>query len=229
MGNVRIARTIRAADMAAARASLAPTGEEGLALVAGPADTLARLLVDQVLPSSLGRLGELEVGLVVNTPVGDNGRVRGGLLGLGGPALAAGLLLLLGALGRVASALLAPDVLAARAFLGYTKRGVAQVAVAADAHADRLLGAEGGSLGRPPFAGVDLEAESLAELLGALLVELATRHTGDAFGDLGFGLGRFTGAWLASGTPRKRCGTTRRSPRHQSVDVQLAGWGLDVN
>lgn len=196
--NLRIARTIRAAEVPAASASLTPTGEQGLALVAGPADSLARLPVDQILASSLGRLGQLEVGLVVNPPVGGDGRVRGRLLGLGGPALAASLLLLLTALGRVAGALLATDVLAVGAFLGYTKRGVAQMAVASDAHADRLLGAESGSLGRPPFAGVDLEPESLAELLGTLLVELAPRHSGDALGDFGFGLGGFTGARLAS-------------------------------
>ncbi|MBE3041181.1 hypothetical protein IMZ48_01050 [Candidatus Bathyarchaeota archaeon] len=71
------------------------------------------------------------------------------------------------------------------------------MAVAADAHADRLLGAEGGSLSRPPLAGVDLEPEPFAELLGALLVELAARDPGDALGDLGLDLDGFTGMLLA--------------------------------
>ena len=73
------------------------------------------------------------------------------------------------------------------------------MAVASDAHADRLLGAESGSLGRPPFAGVDLEAESLAELLGTLFIDLAPGDPGDALGDLRFGLGggRLTAIELA--------------------------------
>ena len=171
--------------------------------MAVPADTLARLLVDQVLAARLGRLGQLEVDLLVSAPVGHDGGVRGLLLGLGGATLAAGLLLLLGPLGRVASALLAADVRAVGAFLGYAEGGIAQVAVAAYAHADGLLGAESGALGGPPLAGGDLEAEPLAEQLGALLEELAPGDPGDALGELLVGLGGSgsgpTGIWLASG------------------------------
>lgn len=171
--------------------------------MAVPADTLTRLLVDQVLAVRLGRLGQLEVGFLVGTPVRHNGGVRGLLLGLGGAALAAGLLLLLGPLGRVASALLAADVRAAGAFLGYAECGIAQVTVAAHAHADGLLGAESGALGGPPLAGGDLEAEPLAKQLGALLEELAPGDPGDALGELVVGLGGsgsgFAGIWLASG------------------------------
>lgn len=192
--------------MAAASASLAAAGKQGVTLVAVPADTLARLLVDQVLAARLGGLGQLEVDLLVGAPVGHDGRVRGLLLGLGGAALAAGLLLLLGPLGRVASALLAAGVRAVGALLGYAERGVAQVAVAAHAHADGLLGAESGALGGPPLAGGDLEAEPLAEQLGALLEELAPGDPGDALGELVVGLlggsgsgSGFTGIWLASG------------------------------
>lgn len=203
-GNVRVARTVRAADMAAASAILAAAGKQGVALVAGPADTLARLLVDQVLAARLGGLGQLEVNLLVDAPVGHDGRVRGLLLSLGGATLAAGLLLLLGPLGRVASALLAAGVRAAGALLGYAERSIAQVAVAAHAHADGLLGAESGALGRPPLAGGDREAETLAEQLGALLEELAPGDPGDALGELVVGLlggsgSGFTGIWLASG------------------------------
>lgn len=201
--NLRVARTVRAADMTAARASLTAAGKQSVTLVAVPADTLARLLVDQVLAARLRRLRQLEVDLLVGTPIGHDGRVRGLLLGLGSASLTAGLLLLLGPLGRVASALLAPDVRAVGAFLGYAERDVAQVAVAPHAHADGLLGAESGALGGPPLAGGDLEAEPFAEQLGALLEELAPGDPGDAIGELVVGLGGggggFTGVWLASG------------------------------
>ena len=195
--NLRVSGAIRAAYVAAAGAGLAPTGEHCVALVAVPAHTLAGLLVDQVLATGLRRLCQLEVGLLINTPIGHNGRVRGELLGLGRAALTAGLLLLLGTLGRVASALLASGVRTVRTLLGHTEGSVAQMAVAPDAHANRLLGAESSTLGRPPLAGIDLEAEALAELLSALLIDLAPGDPGDALGDLGFDLGLLTSTRLA--------------------------------
>ena len=191
--NLRITRTIGATDVTALSASLATASKQGVALVAVPANPLARLPVHQVLASGLRRLGQLELGLLlIDAPVRHNDGVGSGFLRLRSPALTAGLLLLLGTLGRIASALLATDMRATGALLGHAERGVALMAGTPDAHANRLFGTEGSPLSRPPLTGVDLEPELLAELLGTLLIELAPRDSNDAFGKLGLFLGDIT-------------------------------------
>jgi len=149
-------------------ASLVAGREEFLALATIPPNPLARLLMHQVLTSLLARAGQDHL-LLREVPVRDDGLVLGALLEQGGPLPAALLPLGLGALGRAALALLAARVLAARALLGEAEGVAALVALAVDAHADRLLDAQGVALGRVPLARLDLQAVALAELLGPLL------------------------------------------------------------
>lgn len=175
--------------MPAVGAELAAGLEQGTALVAVPSDSLAGLLVHEVLLSALGRDPQLG-SLVVEAVVDGDGRVLLEFLGLGGPSFSARLLFGLGPLGGIASALLAPDVLAVRALLGHSKGRVAEVAVAPDTHANRLLYAQGIAFGRVPVSGVELESETLTELLRALLINLTSGNLGDTLG-LSLGLGLF--------------------------------------
>lgn len=184
----RIARTVGAADVLAARAGLVARDKELVALAAVAAQALARLLVDEVLAAVLGRDTQNN-GLARGVPVGDDGSVRLLLLEDLGAAFAAGNLLGLGALGRVPRALLAAHMLALGAFLGRAELGVALVAHAVDAHADGLVDPQGIALDRVPFAGLDFEAEPFAELAGTLFMQLHAWHPRGlgAFGFLSFG------------------------------------------
>lgn len=157
--------------MLAVRARLVAGDEERAALVTGAADALARLLEDEVLAARLaldGQYGHLAREVVVS----NERRVLVERLELGGALFPAGRLLLLCPLGRVADALAAPDVLAARTLLCGAERRVAAVADAMDAHPDRLLDAQRVALRREPLVRLDLEPEALAQLLCALLGKL---------------------------------------------------------
>ena len=149
----------------------------GLALAAASSNALPGFLVDEVLAARLARLLQLNV-LLGRVPVGDDGWVLGTFLEEGCTAFPALLLLRLGALGWRAWALFAADMLAVGALPGETKESVAVVALAVHPHADGLLDAEGIALGRIPLGWLDLEAEALAEFLGALLEELRSGYQG---------------------------------------------------
>ena len=147
--------------------------------MARPPDTLTRLLVDQILSTRLAGLLEdkLPVVEILEVVVGHDGLVLLIRLHQRGPPLAAGYDLGLGALGRVARALCAADVAAAGALLCCAESRATLVAGAADAHADGLVDAQDGVAvgsggGLLPLSRLDLEAEALAEPLGALLEEL---------------------------------------------------------
>lgn len=163
--------------MRAALAHLDVRGEELLALAAVPADSLPGLPVDEVLAAALG--GSFEnVLLVAEVPVGDDGRVLGAVLEDGGPLLAALLPLGFGSLGGDAGALLAARVLALGALLSEAERGAADVALAVDAHLDRLLDTEDVALGLVPVIGLQLDAIELAKLLRPLIKDLPSRDLG---------------------------------------------------
>ena len=176
-GDLRIARTVRAAGMLTITAVLGVNGEQFLTLTAGSPDSLARLLVDKVLASSLGRPSQNNL-LVVGVPVGDDGGVLGTLLDDGSPLLAALLPLGLGSLRWDTRALLAARVLALGAFLAETKRGVANMALAVNPHPDGLLYTKSISLGGVPLAGLHFQTIQLGQLLSTLLKELSPRDLG---------------------------------------------------
>lgn len=173
--NLRIPRAFRATDVLASLASLVSRSEEALAAAASPAHALARLLVNQILSSSLGGTSEDEVLLGLRVPVGDDGGVLGTVLDYLCALLPALLPLGLGLLGRDTRALLAPRMLALGAFLGSSERGVALVALAVDTHLDGLLNTESMALSRVPLARLQLQAIELTELLGTLLEQLSAR------------------------------------------------------
>ena len=149
----------------------------GLALAAASSNALPGFLVDEVLTARPARLLELHVPLG-RVPVGEDGCVLGTFLEEDSTAFPALLLLRLGALGWHAWALLAADMLAVGALPGETKESIAVVALAVNPHADGLLDTEGIALGRVPLGWLDLQAEALAELLGALLEELRSWYQG---------------------------------------------------
>lgn len=200
--NVRVSGTVGAAVVAALGACLAASGKERLALVAGSANPLSGLLVNEILSSSLaGALEDDVLGVLrIVRVVGDDGSVL--LLGLedGGALLPARDALGLGPLGRVADALGATDVLAGRALFGGGEGSVALVARSVNTHADGLLDAESGALGGDPLALLNLEAESLAQLSGALLKQLGSGHLDDALEVLVLALGRLLGGLLGGGS-----------------------------
>ena len=136
-------------------APLTACGEEGLTFVARTSHSLARLLVNEVRTARLAGLGQRRVLLAVIAVVGDDGRVL--LVGLdqGSTPLAAGNLLGLGALGRIALVL---GRATAGAFLCGTEGGAAGSAGAMHTHADGFLDTESGTLGGVPLALLDLEA-----------------------------------------------------------------------
>lgn len=161
--------------MLAGRACLVSRSEEVLAAAAGPAHTLARLLVNQILSSGLGGTSENEVLLALRVPVGDNGGVLGTFLDDLSALLPALLPLGLGLLGGNTRALLASRMLALGALLGSSERGVALVAFAVDTHLDGLFNTESMALGRVPLARLQLQAIELTELLGTFLKQLGAR------------------------------------------------------
>lgn len=192
--------------MAALGACLAASSEERLALVASSPDPLARLLVNEILSSGLAGALEDNVFCILGVVrvVGNDGCVLLLSLENGGPLLPAGDALGLGSLGRVADALGATNVLAARALFGGSKGSIALVAGSVDAHANGLLDAESSALSRDPLALLDLETESLAQLPGALFEELGSGNPGDALEVLvlalrGLLLGGILGGLLGGG------------------------------
>ena len=153
--------------------------------MAGSPDTLARFLINQVLSTLPAGSSEDNL-LSLKAVVGDDGLIL--LVGLdeSGPLLAAGDELGLGALRGVTGALGAADVLAVDALLGRAKVGIALVAGSANAHADGLVYAQDRVVGgrRLPFARLDLQTESLPELLGSLLKQLRLGKPRDALHSL---------------------------------------------
>jgi hypothetical protein len=190
----RVTRTIGAANVAARLALLVAAVEQSVADVAGTADALPRLLVDEILGRTLGVARQGRQLLRARVRIRDNvavARARAAvLLEAGLDVLAGGSTLGLGAARRAADALGAARVLALGALAVLAKGGVADVAGAADAHADRLLDTEHVALGRLPLAEVELEAEALAELAGALRVDVDLGHRLDALDVLVARLGR---------------------------------------
>jgi hypothetical protein len=187
--------------------------EEGLAFVAGSSDALTGLLVNQILTTCLARPGKNNLLLLECVGViGDDGRIL--LVGLdnGGSLLTAGDNLGLGALGRVSGALGATGMLAVGTFLGRSKGSIASVAGSSNAHADRLVHAKNGVVGRSrlQLGKLDVEAVTLTQLLGTLLKQLVAGKLGNALhalvlgasliglGDLGHG-SRFAVSGLAWG------------------------------
>lgn len=169
--------------MSTARTLLATSGEEGLAFVTSSPDSLARLLMHQILAARLARSGEnnllLLEGVVI---VGDDGRIF--LVGFdnGSPPLTTGNQLSLGALGRVTGALGASDMLAVGAFLGRSEVGVTSVAGTSYAHTNGLVHAENSIIGRSsvPIRRLKLETIALSKLLSSLLKHLIFSEFGDA-------------------------------------------------
>lgn len=145
--------------------------EKFRALAAGTPDPLSRLPVDQVLAACL--CGPLENNLLVGrVPVGDDGRIFRPFLEDGGALLATFLPFGFGTLRRDARALFAAGMLALRAFLRGAKRGAAHMTLAVHAHLDRLLDTEDMAFRRVPFAGLELNAVKLTELLCTLCENL---------------------------------------------------------
>jgi hypothetical protein len=165
--NLRIPRTVGAAGVRTSFARLDMRSELLLALATVTPDSLAGLPVDEVLASRPRRLLEDDL-LVGNIPVRYNGWVLGTLLEDSSPLLPALLPLGLGALWGHTRALLAARVLAAGALLAGAEGGVANMALAVHTHLDRLLDTQDVSLGRVPFAGLELYAIELTKFLCAL-------------------------------------------------------------
>jgi hypothetical protein len=139
--------------------------------VATSSDTLAWLLIDQVLTTGLA--GSLEDNLLlVPGIIGNDGGVL--LVGLddGSPPLTASDELFLGPLRGVAGALSTSGVFAISAFVAGGKVGVALVTGSADTHANWLVHTEDGVVTcgcGVPFRRAELETESLREVAGTLL------------------------------------------------------------
>lgn len=171
---------VSAPHMTAIGALLAARREEGLALMTGPAHTLAMLLEHQVLTTRFAGPLENEF-LLVLAVVGDDRGVLLVRLDESGPPLATGNRLLFRALGRIASALGAARVLAIGALLLLAEGCIASVASPANTHTNRLIDAEDRLVrGRVhPFRGRQLQTEALAEFLGTLLEQLLPGHFGN--------------------------------------------------
>ena len=133
-GNVRVARTVRAACVAALLAGLAASSKKCFALVASPPHTLAGLLVNQILAASLARPRKNDL-LLIESVVGHNWRILLVSLNDSSLLLATSNDLGFGALRRIARAFRAADVLAVGTLLCGGKVGVALVATATDSHA----------------------------------------------------------------------------------------------
>lgn len=186
-----LAGALCAAHMAAMLADGGRGGDEYVvALVAGAADALTGVLVDQLA----ARLGLEREHLL--------------LLGLDGLHGGIGLLLLLGRclLLGVAGAFLAALVLAIGADLVNAVRGSAVVAGAVDAHADGLLDAldaDGLGGGGDPFVRLEGEAVFGEESAGSLLLKSAAVQF---LGNDGLGVGLIHGD-LRSGLGGRGSGT----------------------
>jgi hypothetical protein len=179
--DLRVARTVSTANMRAILALLASRHEERATFMAGPPDALSWLLVDKILAARLARTLQNIIILGVEPVVGGDGRVLS--LGSQGrsPPLTAGQLLGVSSLSWITAALGATCMLAARAVLGRSEGCIALVARSVDSHADRLLHSKSVSLGRMPFALLDLQPEPLAQLPSSLLKQLSLGDLGHAF------------------------------------------------
>ena len=149
--------------------------------MAGSPDTLAGLLVNKVLAAGLARPLEHGFLFIPATVVGDDGRILLVCFDQCSTSLATGNDFGLGALRRVSSTFGAADMLTIGTLLGRGESGIALVASPANAHADRLVHAKDSIIGRRnlPIAGLDVKAESLAEILGPCLEQLGfgeSRH-----------------------------------------------------
>lgn len=201
----RVSGTVCTTDMPTLAARLVTGEEESLAFVAGSSDTLAGLLVNQVLTTSLARSGKNNMLLLEwVVVVGNDGCIL--LIGLddGGSPLTAGDNLGFSALGRITGTFGTTGVLAVGAFLSRGKGGAAFVAGSSNAHADGLIHAKNSVVGRATWKvrKLDFETIALAQLLGTLFKQLVAGKLGDALhalildaslvglGDLDYG-GRF--------------------------------------
>lgn len=175
--DLRIPRAVGTTGVRAALAHLSVRGEELLTLATVSADSLPGLPVDEVLATALGWPLE-NVLLLAKVPVGDDGGILGAVLEDGGPLLAAFLPLGFGSLGGDAGALLAARVLALGALLAEAERGAANVALAVDAHLDRLLDTQDVAPSLVPLAGLQLDSIELAKLLCPLIKDVPSRDLG---------------------------------------------------
>lgn len=130
--------------------------------------------MDEILASGLRRPAEDNL-LLRQIPVGNDGSVLLTLLENRSPLLAALFLLGLGALRRDTGACLALGVLALGALLPEPERGVAEMALAVDAHADGFLNTKSMALGFMPLAGLQFQSIKLAKLLSTFLEDLSSR------------------------------------------------------
>lgn len=112
-------------------------------MVTGSSDTLARLLVNEVLTTSPARPLK-HIVLLFPGVIGNDGSVF--LVGLGnsGSLLAAGDKLVLGTLRRITGAFGASQVLTIGTFFGSRECRIAPVACSSDAHANRFINTENG-------------------------------------------------------------------------------------
>ena len=180
--NLRIARALLATDMVALSTFGCVSDEQGLANMAGTANSLADRLPNKILTTCSRRDGENE------------------LLALGshGLRLGLGLLsLLLGFRGRIAEALLAAKVVALGAKFVGTQTCQAAMAIATNTHTDRLVDtlnvvADGTE---DPLVRLEGQAVLLEQSSGSLLLS-ATPFLGIGRGS-GF-LDRLLGSWFGT-------------------------------
>lgn len=176
-GNVRIAWAFLAADVPASSTLPDMLLEDTLAPMAEATNAAPNRFVDQILATRARGNGEKRVGLL-DLPLLV---LLLASLGLGLPLLlfGSGLLLFLGTDRRIARALLATDVLAARANLVTGESGLAAMAGAANTHTNRLLDAlDVQFLRRHPLMGLQGEAIFGEEGTGTFLL-----HVGPIDGD----------------------------------------------
>ena len=183
--NLRIARAVGTAAVAAALANLDARAEQGVALTAGPPDTLTRLPVDEVLTTRLRRALEDRLFVLLRIPLDNEGLV---LLLESSAFSAACLLLGLGPLRWNPGTLLAAVVLALAALLVGAEGSIALVALPMDTHLDGLLNAQDVAIRRVPLAGLHIEPMNLGQLLSTLGVDLSARDLHSVRIGLGGGL-----------------------------------------
>lgn len=167
--------------MTASLTCFSPSSEKRLALVAGSSDTLARLLMDEILASRLAWACKDEF-LVFGAVVGLYRGVFAVGLDLGSSPLAAGNGLGLRELRWVTRAFGATIVVAVGAFLSSAKGSVAAMAGSSNAHSNGFVHAKYGIArdGVVPLHGLNLQAKSFVQLFGSLFKQLKLRELVDS-------------------------------------------------
>jgi hypothetical protein len=179
--DLRVSRTVSAADVTASLADFGSSNEQCVAFMASPSDTLTGLLVDKVLAACLAGACKHKV-LVLWAVVGLDRRVLAVGLDLGSSPLSTSNNFGLGALRRVTRAFGATSVVAVGTFLASAKGSVATMTSPANAHSDGLVHAQDGVArdGLLPFHGLNLQAKSFVQLLCSLLEKLQPRELADS-------------------------------------------------